>query len=58
MVPCFTGSLYYLQLWDYILENEELMKCLGGNIVSWEDVWLVNKIIQLLTQDCPAVSNL
>lgn len=59
MVPCFTGSLHYLQLWDHILENEEFMKCLGGNIVSWEDdVWLVNKIIQLLTRDCAAVNNL
>ncbi|KAM6143311.1 adhesion G-protein coupled receptor G4 [Erethizon dorsatum] len=45
-VPCFTGSLYYFQLWDRILENEEFMKCLGGNVVSWEeDVWLVHKII-------------
>ncbi|XP_069320287.1 adhesion G-protein coupled receptor G4 [Eulemur rufifrons] len=41
----FHGSLYYFQLWDHILENEELMKCLDGNVVSWEeDVWLVNKI--------------
>uniref|UniRef100_A0A8C2UVK7 Adhesion G-protein coupled receptor G4 n=1 Tax=Chinchilla lanigera TaxID=34839 RepID=A0A8C2UVK7_CHILA len=46
LVPRFTGSLYYFQLWDRILENEELMKCLGGNVVSWEeDVWLANKII-------------
>lgn len=59
VVPCFTSSLYYLQLWDHILENEEFMKCLGGNVVSWEeDVWLVNKISQLLTRDCAAVSNL
>nr|XP_020140813.1 adhesion G-protein coupled receptor G4 [Microcebus murinus] len=46
MVPSFPGSLYYFQLWDHILENEEFMKCLDGNVVSWEeDVWLVNKII-------------
>ncbi|XP_004643237.1 adhesion G-protein coupled receptor G4 [Octodon degus] len=46
LIPRFTGSLYYFQLWDRILENEEFMKCLGGNVVSWEaDVWLVNKII-------------
>ncbi|EPY72818.1 hypothetical protein CB1_081801001 [Camelus ferus] len=46
MVPRFTNSLYYFQLWDHILENEEFMKCLSGNVVSWEeDVWLVNKII-------------
>lgn len=45
-MPGFTGSLYYFQLWDRILENEEFMKCLGGNVVSWEeDVWLVNKIL-------------
>ncbi|XP_004606714.2 adhesion G-protein coupled receptor G4 [Sorex araneus] len=42
----YTSSLYYFQLWDHILDSEELMKCLGGNIVSWEeDVWLVNKIV-------------
>ncbi|XP_057573541.1 adhesion G-protein coupled receptor G4 [Hippopotamus amphibius kiboko] len=46
MVPRFTNSLYYFQLWDHILGNEEFMKCLSGNVVSWEeDVWLVNKII-------------
>nr|AAN46668.1 G-protein coupled receptor GPR112 [Homo sapiens] len=46
MMRSFPGSLYYFQLWDHILENEEFMKCLDGNIVSWEeDVWLVNKII-------------
>uniref|UniRef100_A0A8B7TIV9 Adhesion G-protein coupled receptor G4 n=1 Tax=Castor canadensis TaxID=51338 RepID=A0A8B7TIV9_CASCN len=42
----FTGSLYYFQLWDRVLEKEEFMKCLDGNIVSWEeDIWLVHKII-------------
>ncbi|XP_019570218.2 adhesion G-protein coupled receptor G4 [Rhinolophus sinicus] len=46
VLPRFIGSLYYFQLWDRILENEEFMKCLDGNVVSWEeDVWLVNKII-------------
>ncbi|XP_063101669.1 adhesion G-protein coupled receptor G4 [Cavia porcellus] len=46
LVPRFTISLYHFQLWDHILENEEFMKCLSGNVVSWEeDVWLVNKII-------------
>ncbi|XP_038171810.1 adhesion G-protein coupled receptor G4 [Arvicola amphibius] len=45
MVPRFTGSLYYFQLWDRILENEEFMTCLYGNVVSWEDdVWLMHKI--------------
>ncbi|XP_055986216.1 adhesion G-protein coupled receptor G4 [Sorex fumeus] len=42
----YTSSLYYFQLWDHILDSEDLMKCMGGNIVSWEeDVWLVNKIV-------------
>ncbi|KAL2768105.1 adhesion G-protein coupled receptor G4, partial [Daubentonia madagascariensis] len=46
VVPSFPGSLYYFQLWDHILESEEFMKCLDGNVVSWgEDVWLLNKII-------------
>ncbi|XP_047699920.1 adhesion G-protein coupled receptor G4-like [Prionailurus viverrinus] len=45
-LPGFAGSLYYFQLWDHVLENEDFMKCLGGNVVSWEeDVWLINKII-------------
>lgn len=45
VVPCFTGSLYYFQLWNRILENEEFMTCLYGNVVSWEDdVWLLHKI--------------
>ncbi|XP_052603247.1 adhesion G-protein coupled receptor G4 [Peromyscus californicus insignis] len=44
VVPRFTGSLYYFQLWDRILENEEFMTCLYGNVVSWEDdVWLIHK---------------
>uniref|UniRef100_A0A8C5NW74 Adhesion G-protein coupled receptor G4 n=1 Tax=Jaculus jaculus TaxID=51337 RepID=A0A8C5NW74_JACJA len=42
----FTGSLYYFQLWDHILRNEEFTKCLHGNIVSWEeDVWILHKLI-------------
>ncbi|VFV32313.1 Hypothetical predicted protein [Lynx pardinus] len=45
-LPGFAGSLYYFQLWDHVLENEDFMKCLDGNVVSWEeDVWLINKII-------------
>ncbi|KAM5221522.1 adhesion G-protein coupled receptor G4 [Ctenodactylus gundi] len=45
LVSRFTISLYYFQLWDHILENEEFMKCLDGNVVSWEeDVWLLNII--------------
>ncbi|XP_032284131.1 LOW QUALITY PROTEIN: adhesion G-protein coupled receptor G4 [Phoca vitulina] len=45
-LPGFTGSLYYFQLWDHILENEEFLKCVGGNVVSWEeDAWLINRII-------------
>lgn len=45
VVPHFTGSLYYFQLWDRILENEEFLTCLYGNVVSWEDdVWLTYKI--------------
>ncbi|XP_037368699.1 adhesion G-protein coupled receptor G4 [Talpa occidentalis] len=46
VIPAFSGSLYYFQLWDHILEIEEFMKCLDGNIVSWEeDVWLINNLI-------------
>ncbi|KAM5195889.1 adhesion G-protein coupled receptor G4-like [Hipposideros larvatus] len=46
VLPRFTGSLYYFQLWDRILEHEEFMKCLGGNVVSWEeDVWFINKMV-------------
>uniref|UniRef100_G1L882 Adhesion G-protein coupled receptor G4 n=1 Tax=Ailuropoda melanoleuca TaxID=9646 RepID=G1L882_AILME len=45
-LPGFTGSLYYFQLWDHILENEEFLKCVRGNVVSWEeDVWLISKIV-------------
>ncbi|XP_052027624.1 adhesion G-protein coupled receptor G4 [Apodemus sylvaticus] len=44
-IPRFMSSLYYFQLWDRTLENEEFMTCLYGNVVSWEDdVWLVHKI--------------
>ncbi|XP_006881954.1 PREDICTED: probable G-protein coupled receptor 112 [Elephantulus edwardii] len=46
LMPRFTGSLYYFQMWDHILENKDFLKCLDGNVVSWEeDDWLVNKII-------------
>uniref|UniRef100_A0A8C6RKL8 Adhesion G protein-coupled receptor G4 n=1 Tax=Nannospalax galili TaxID=1026970 RepID=A0A8C6RKL8_NANGA len=46
VISCFTGSLYYFQLWDHILKNEEFMTCLHGNVVSWEeDVWIIHKII-------------
>ncbi|XP_040599843.1 adhesion G-protein coupled receptor G4 [Mesocricetus auratus] len=45
VVPHFTGSLYYFQLWDRILENEEFITCLYGNVISWEDdVWLIYKM--------------
>ncbi|XP_048192442.1 adhesion G-protein coupled receptor G4 [Perognathus longimembris pacificus] len=49
VAPHFTGSLYYFQLWDHILEHEEFRRCLDGNVVSWEeDIWLVHKIIPTL----------
>ncbi|XP_031229663.1 adhesion G-protein coupled receptor G4 [Mastomys coucha] len=45
VITRFTSSLYYFQLWDRILESEEFMTCLYGNVVSWEDdVWLIHKI--------------
>lgn len=46
VIQTFTGSLYYFQLWDHILDSKKLMKCWGGNVVSWEkSVWLAHKIV-------------
>lgn len=46
VVPRFNSSLYYFQLGDCVLENEEFMKCLDGTVVSWEEnIWLIHKII-------------
>ncbi|XP_055455530.1 adhesion G-protein coupled receptor G4 [Psammomys obesus] len=38
-------ELSRLTVWDHLLEDEEFMTCLYGNVVSWEDdVWLIHKI--------------
>uniref|UniRef100_A0A7M4EM81 Pentraxin (PTX) domain-containing protein n=1 Tax=Crocodylus porosus TaxID=8502 RepID=A0A7M4EM81_CROPO len=31
----FLGNLYYFQMWDRVLKQEELMNCSQGNVVSW-----------------------
>ncbi|XP_019376564.1 PREDICTED: adhesion G-protein coupled receptor G4-like [Gavialis gangeticus] len=44
----FLGNLYYFQMWDRVLKQEELMNCSQGNVVSWNtEYWDLDNIIPL-----------
>ncbi|XP_025047637.1 adhesion G-protein coupled receptor G4 [Alligator sinensis] len=42
----FIGNLYYFQMWDRVLKQEELMNCSQGNVVSWNaEHWDFDNIV-------------